>query len=120
MVRPPDDLFPDTTRWRDLLFLSGRAALDPATGDVRATTFGEQLRIVLDDAHRVLAQAGASLGDVLRVECWLTDRAQFAEWNAAFADAFPHPRPARSTFVVAGLPIPGLLVELQLTAAVPA
>jgi 2-iminobutanoate/2-iminopropanoate deaminase len=53
---------------------------------------------------------------VLRVECWLADPSDFPAWNEAFAATFPPPRPARTT-LVAGLPLPGLLVELQLTAA---
>ena len=142
MVRPPDDLrharetvllgegtslktgvdgplMSDATRWGDLLLLSGRAAVDPATGEVRAADFEGQLRIVLADSLAVLAAAGSGPEHVLRVECWLTDQAQFAEWNSQYAAAFPPPRPARTTLVVAGLPLPGLLVELQLTAAVP-
>ena len=109
----------DAICWGDLLLLSGRAAVDPATGLVRATTFGEQLRIVLDDALGVLDAAGTDAGHVLRVECWLRDRRDFAEWNAAYAATFASPRPARTT-LVADFPIDGLLVELQLTAAVPA
>jgi 2-iminobutanoate/2-iminopropanoate deaminase len=140
MVRPPDDLryargsvllgagttlapgvddplMSDATRWGDLLFLSGRAAVDPATGALRSDDFDGQLRIVLADALSVLDAAGSGPEHVLRVECWLTDPADFAAWNAQYAAAFPPPRPARTT-LVAGIPLPGLLVELQLTASV--
>jgi 2-iminobutanoate/2-iminopropanoate deaminase len=140
MVRPPDDLryrrqsillgkgttldtgldgplMSDAIRWGDLLFLSGRAAVDPATGALRAQDFEGQLQIVLDDALSVLAEAGSGTDQVLRVECWLADAADFAAWNAGYAATFPPPRPARTT-LVAGLPLPGLLVELQLTAAI--
>lgn len=139
MVRPPDDLrYPrenvvlgagttlggadaplmsDAVRWGDLLFLSGRAAVDPGTGAIRADDFDGQLRIVLDDALAVLAAAGSGPEHVLRVECWLADAADFAAWNAGYLATFPAPRPARTT-LIAGLPLPGLLVEIQLTAAV--
>jgi 2-iminobutanoate/2-iminopropanoate deaminase len=143
MVRPPDDLrlergtiivgqgttldrapdYPlmsDATRWGDLLFLSGRAAVDPATGTVRAADFAGQLEIVIADAFEVLEKAGSNPDNVLRVECWLLDQDDFGEWNRQYAEAFPPPRPARTTLVIAGLPIEGLLVELQLTAAIPA
>ena len=109
----------DATRWGDLLFLSGRAAVDPATGAIRADDFAGQLEIVLADSLEVLDKAGSGPDNVLRVECWLLDHADFGEWNRQYVEAFPPPRPARTTLVVAGLPIPGLLVEIQLTAAVP-
>jgi 2-iminobutanoate/2-iminopropanoate deaminase len=122
MVRPADDLplMSDVREHHGLLFLSGRAAVDPATFQVRAASFADQLRIVLDDCLAVLDRAGSGPAHVLRVECWLVDSAHFGAWNAAWAETFAPPRPARSTFVVAGLPIEGLLVELQLTAAVAA
>jgi 2-iminobutanoate/2-iminopropanoate deaminase len=115
-----DPLMSDAIRWGNLLFLSGRAAVDPATGAVRAPDFDGQLRIVLDDALAVLFTAGSGAEHVLRVECWLTDPANFGAWNTEYAATFPPPRPARTTLVVESLPLPGLLVEVQLTAAVPA
>jgi 2-iminobutanoate/2-iminopropanoate deaminase len=144
MVRPPDDLRPartsvvlggretllggdadtplmsDAIAWGGLLFLSGRAAVDPATGAVRGAGFAEQLDVILSDAALVLAEAGSGFEHVLRVECWLTDRANFADWNAVYARTFPHPRPARTTLIVSELPLAGLLVELQITATAPA
>lgn len=141
MVRPPDDLpggrnsvllpgrenrlgdgdgplMSDAIAWGGLVFLSGRAAVDPATGAVRGATFSEQLQVVLEDVSMVLDEAGSGLDEVLRVECWLIDRRHFSEWNAAYVATFADPRPARTTLVVAGLPIEGLLVEIQLTAAI--
>jgi 2-iminobutanoate/2-iminopropanoate deaminase len=111
-------LMSDAIRHDGVVYLSGRAAVDPATGELRATDFAGQLRIVLGDALAVLAQAGSGPEHVLRVECWLADRGDFTEWNAQYAEAFPAPRPARTTLVVAGFPVEGLLVEVQLTALV--
>src|SRR5262245_40000195 len=100
MIRPPDDLaysresivlsegttlntesrgplMSDAIRWGDMLLLSGRAAVDPASGALRADDFESQLGIVLDDAFAVLDAAGSGPEHVLRVECWLADRADF-------------------------------------------
>ena len=110
----------DAIRWGDLSVLSGRAAVDPATGALRCDRFR---RAAADRprrrARRARPRRAPGREHVLRVECWLADRADFAEWNAQFAATFPPPRPARTTLVVAGFPVPGLLVEVQLTAAVP-
>ncbi len=108
-------LFPDAIRLGDLLLLSGRAAIDPASGSPRVDDFTAQAHIVIDDVATVLSESRSSLADVLRVECWLTDQAHFASWNEIFAARFPQPRPARTT-TVSGLPLPGLLIELQVTA----
>jgi len=107
----------DAVRHGDLLLLSGRAAVDPATGAVRSEDFETQATIVIDDVFEVLADAGSGPEHVLRVECWLDDRRYFADWNRIFTARFPNPRPARTTLVT-GLPLPGLLIEIQVTAAV--
>jgi 2-iminobutanoate/2-iminopropanoate deaminase len=111
-------LMTDAARWGDLVFLSGRAAVDPATGALRATGFAEQCRMVLDDIQIVLATAGSGPEHALRVECWLADGGDFAEWNAQYARVFPPPRPTRSTLVT-GFAVPGLLIEVQVTAGIP-
>jgi 2-iminobutanoate/2-iminopropanoate deaminase len=113
-----EPLISDATRWNDLLFLSGRAAVDPATGAPVAETFDAQARVVIDDVLRVLAAAGSAAEHVLRVECWLADAGDFSAWNDLFAATFPAPRPARTT-LVSGFAVPGLLIELQVTAGVP-
>lgn len=108
----------DAIRWGDLLFLSGRAAVDPGSGAARGDDFDTQCEIVLADVGAVLEAGGSSFDQVLRVECWLADAADFPAWNEAFRRAFPDPRPARTT-TIGQLPLPGLLVELQVTAGVP-
>lgn len=142
MVRPPDEatsvrssvvlgsgttlgggsgaapLMSDAVRWGDLLFLSGRAAVESSTGRVRADDFAGQCRIVLDDALAVLAEAGSGPEHVLRVACWLVNSADFPAWNEMYAATFPPPRPARTTLLGAP-PLPGLLIEIELTAGIP-
>jgi 2-iminobutanoate/2-iminopropanoate deaminase len=110
-------LMADAVRFGDMLFLSGRAAVDPATGALRGEDFETQATAVLNDVRAVLAALGSDLGHVLRVECWLRERSDFGVWNRLFADTFPQPRPARTT-LVADFPLAGLLIEVQVTAAV--
>ena len=90
----------DAVRSGGLLFLSGRAA------------------VVFREIGEVLEAAGAGWSDVLRVECFLADAGDFAAWNEAWCERFEPPRPARMT-LVAGFAMPGILIEIQVTARVP-
>ncbi len=99
----------------DFVFLSGQTPLDPATkalvpGDVAAQT--EQ---VFANLSAVLGAAGLTSDDVVKVNVFLTDMADFAAMNAVYAGKFSAPYPARSTIAVAGLPL-GAKVEIEMIA----
>ena len=66
-----------------------------------------------------LADAGASLTDVVKTTCFLTDMGTYAEFNDAYAAAFGDHRPARSTVEVSALPA-GMAVEVEAWAYRPA
>lgn len=111
-------LMPEATRWGDLLFLSGRAAVDPQSFGLLAEDFASQARIVLDEIASVLETCGSGMEHVLRLECFLADPADFAAWNELFIERFPAWRPARTTLVSA-FAVAGMLIEIQVTAGVP-
>jgi 2-iminobutanoate/2-iminopropanoate deaminase len=111
-------LMADATRWGDLLFLSGRAPVEPGTLELRADDFASQAEAVLDDVAAVLAACDSSLEHVLRVDCYLADPADFAAWNEVFAARFPSSPPARTTLVT-GFAVEGMLVEVEVVAGVP-
>jgi 2-iminobutanoate/2-iminopropanoate deaminase len=110
-------LISDAVEWNGTLYLSGRADLDPATLAPRSRDFSDQTRSILRDIGRVLEESGSGLASVLRVECFLARAADFGAWNAIFAETFHEPRPSRTTLVTE-FPVPGVLVEIQVTAAV--
>jgi 2-iminobutanoate/2-iminopropanoate deaminase len=114
-----EPLISSAIRWGDLLFLSGRAPLDPATLRVVAGDFEEQARNVLDQIVASLAEAGSGSEHVLRVQCYLLDASDFDAWNRLWAEYFPPPRPVRTT-IVTGFAVPGMLIEVEVTAGVPA
>jgi 2-iminobutanoate/2-iminopropanoate deaminase len=66
-----------------------------------------------------LADAGATMADVVKTLCFLTDMGTFAEFNHAYAAAFGDHRPARSTVEVSALP-GGMNVEVEAWAWKPA
>ncbi|MFB4295020.1 RidA family protein [Actinomadura sp. NTSP31] len=97
---------------RAVIATAGIAALDPVTMRPVHEDFDVQARWVLDRLDAVLADAGATRHDLLRVECFLADRSLFGRWNGVFAERFGERPPARTT-LVCGLPVPGLLIEVQ-------
>ncbi|MEP7047711.1 MAG: Rid family hydrolase [Ilumatobacteraceae bacterium] len=66
-----------------------------------------------------LASVGASLTDIAKTLCFLTDMDTFATFNEAYIAGFGDHRPARSTIGVAALPVGGL-VEIEAWAYKPA
>ena len=87
----------------ELLFISGQTPRDLDRGDVSGS-FSAQADQVYANLRAVAEAAGASIADALRVTVYLRDLGDFGEADAAFARAFPEPRPARTT-VGARLPV---------------
>ena len=63
----------------------------------------------------VLAAAGLTEENVVKVNVFLTNMGDFAAMNAVYATKFTAPYPARSTVAVAALPL-GAPVEIELIA----
>lgn len=114
-----EPLISSAIRWGDLLFLSGRAPIDTTTMAVISADFEEQARNVLDQIMASLAEAGSGPEHVLRVQCYLLDASDFDAWNRLWAEYFPAPRPVRTT-IVTGFTVPGMLIEVEVTAGIPA
>jgi 2-iminobutanoate/2-iminopropanoate deaminase len=101
-----------------LVFVSGQAGVDPATGALAPDT-GAQAEQCLKNVQAILEAAGSSLQHVLRCGVFLIDMTEFAKMNAVYSRMFGTHRPARTTVQVAGLPGQGLRVEIDAIAYVP-
>jgi 2-iminobutanoate/2-iminopropanoate deaminase len=98
-----------------LLYLSGQTPIDPATGELVPGDVGAQTARVFANIAAVLDAAGLTLADVVKVDVYLVDMADFPAMNAAYASVFEAPFPARTTVAVAGLPL-GARVEIEAVA----
>ena len=96
--------YSQATRAGNLVFLSGQVPLDPATGNLVEGDIAAQARQAFDNIKAVVAAAGGSMDDIVRVGLYLTDLSQFGEVNAVMAEYFSQPYPARSTIEVSALP----------------
>lgn len=101
-----------------LLWASGQIAIDPASGELVGHDAATQTERVLDNLAAVLKAGGCAFDDVVKTTIYLTDLADFAAVNAAYAGRFAACPPARSTVQVAALPR-GARVEIDAVARVP-
>ena len=99
----------------DHVFLSGQTPIDPATGLLVGGDVGEQADRCCDNLGAVLAAAGRTFDDVVKVNVYLTSMNDFAAMNEVYATRFTEPYPARTTVAVAGLPL-GARIEIELVA----
>lgn len=97
------------------LYLSGQTPLDPAVGKLVDGGIEAQATQVFENLKAVLAAAGASFDDVVRVAIYMTDLGNFAAVNEVMKRYFQDPFPARSTIGVAALPL-GAQVEIDVIA----
>lgn len=91
-------------RTRDLLFLSGQVALDPASGQLIAGDIREQTERVLKNLQEVLEAADSALERVVKTTVYLKDMNDFAAMNEVYGRFFTADPPARSTVEVSRLP----------------
>ena len=102
-----------------LIFVSGQAAFDPATGRLAGDDIERQTEQCLKNVQAILEAAGSSLQHVLRCGVFLIDMGEFQKMNAVYSRMFGDHRPARTTVQVAGLPGDGLIVEIDAVAYIP-
>lgn len=102
----------------NLVFVSGTTAALPGgsvhgEGDAYA-----QARFCFDVIERALAEAGASLADVVRTRMFVADIAQWEAIGRAHGERFAAIRPAATMVQVASLIDPRLLVEVEVDAVI--
>lgn len=96
-------------------FVSGQVPKDPTTGLV-PPVFADQVRLALSNVETVLQGVGLGLGDIVKMNVYLSDPSRFAEYNAIYTEFFPTFPPARTTI---GCGLPGILIEIDCIAAFP-
>ena len=98
----------------DWIFVSGTTGFDYRTMTIAADIVA-QTQQCLANIAAALAEAGASLDDVVRVTYILPDAAEFEACWPLLREAFGRARPA-ATMLSAGLLDPRLRIEIEVTA----
>ncbi|MCB1723362.1 MAG: RidA family protein [Chromatiaceae bacterium] len=86
------------------VYLSGQIALDPQTMTIVDGDTETEIRRVLDNLQAVARAAGGSLNDIVKLNVFLVDLANFALVNQIMSEYFDEPYPARAAIGVASLP----------------
>jgi aminoacrylate peracid reductase len=94
-----------------IVYVSGTLALGPGGTVLHPGDATAQTRHVLETIRITLEAAGATMADVAFNHIFLADLADYAAFNAVYAEYFPGPKPARYC-IQCGLVKPGLLVEI--------
>jgi 2-iminobutanoate/2-iminopropanoate deaminase len=95
----------------DTLYVSGTTDIDPATGkpptDVKAGA-----KLVLDNIKRAVEKAGLTMDDLVWIQVFATDLANYAVFNEVYRTYFTGPLPARA-FIGAGSLLAGSHFEVM-------
>lgn len=105
--------YSQAVRAGDTVYMSGQIPLDPATMTVVGNgDFRTEARQVFKNLQAVAEAAGGTLGDIVKLNAYLTDLANFAVFNEVMAEFIQEPFPARAAVGVASLP-KGVQVEAE-------
>jgi 2-iminobutanoate/2-iminopropanoate deaminase len=114
-VAPPPPFYSHAVKAAGLVFVSGTAPSDPATGKLVEGTIQDQVAQCLRNISAILEAAGSSLDKAVSATVILADDVDFAALNEEWVRWFPKDPPARQG---ARLPvkIPGLMVSIAMVA----
>ena len=99
-----------------VLYTSGQLGLVPATGSLAGDDIKSQSEQALLNLKAIVLAAGFTMDDVVKTTVFLSDIAQFSEFNDVYSSFFSQNPPARSCVAVKALP-KNALVEIELVAS---
>jgi reactive intermediate/imine deaminase len=110
--------FSRAVRVGDTVYVSGTVAWGDDGKLVGEGDVYVQARQALRNIERALAEASATMRDVVRTRIYLTDMERWEEAARAHAEAFAEVKPAASMVEVSRLAEPAMLVEIEAVAVV--
>ena len=94
------------------VYMSGQIPLVPETMEIISNDISDQINQVFKNLSAVAEAADGSLGDIVKLNVFLTDLSHFPTVNEIMATYFNEPYPARAAIGVAALP-KGATVEMD-------
>lgn len=99
----------------DLVFVSGQGPVDPATGKVVSGDVLAEMRLAMENVKTILAAAGSSPAQALKVTLYLKNMDDFASVNELYKEYFGPVFPARTTIQAGKLPF-DIKIEIDVIA----
>ena len=106
------------TQVGDTIYVAGQVAQDPDGAMVGKGDMKAQARQVFANIEAVLAVAGATMKDVVKITTYVTDMSKYADYSAVRAEVFPKADIASATVASPTLVRDGFLVEVETIAVV--
>ena len=94
----------------NLIITSGQIPVDPATGEL-PEGITAQAHQSCKNVRAIVEAAGSDMSKIVKTTCFLADMADFAAFNAVYAEYFVS-KPARSCVAVKDIP-KGCLCEIE-------
>jgi len=116
-----DDIYPlsQGIQSGQMIFVSGQVAFGPDGNVIGAGDIKAQTHQAFKNVATVLAKAGASLKDIVKITSYLTDENTFGLMLEARREVFGAESPASTAVVVTRLAAPELLIEVEAIAIKP-
>lgn len=95
------------------VYVAGTTAVDETGQVIGENDPYRQARFIYEKIGKALAEAGASLDDVVRVRAFVTDIGRWTDVARAQGEVFGKIRPAATLVQVSALVDPRLLVEIE-------
>lgn len=86
------------------VYISGQIPLDPDTMEVVGESFAKAAHQTFRNLHAVCTAAGGNLGNIAKLNIYVTDLSEFPVLNEVMSEYFAEPYPARAVVGVATLP----------------
>jgi len=83
-----------------------------ADGSIETGDIAKQADLTFTNLRRTLEAAGGKLDDVTQVLVYLTGKEHFPGMNEIYRKHSSKPYPNRATVIVAGLMVPGAVIEI--------
>ncbi len=101
-----------------LVFCSGQLGIEP--NDAIPADTGAQARLCFAGIEAILADAGMTLDNIVRINAYVTGREHLKPYMAVRDELFSEPAPASTLMIVSGFAREEFTVEIEAIAAGPA